>query len=291
LETSEQLQMNLSGLAVFNPDPLPLFQPDFRVNLIALQEKVSAIVILVTSGKEVVRVLGVIKPKWFVGENTPGLFARQNQRYFRRILADLDKMGFDVGWGIFGACEAGAPHRRNRISIIAYSSRNADNCHEQEKCKVHTEKFDAVGVCRKISDTQGSERKGNRSEQEGESNRFANICNDVSHSDGSGYLYRQNEKQPTETRIDAQRDIEPSGKDVSYTYIKRHFSQKEEIQPRRNSTKLCDWWAVEPNVGRVAHGIPSRVDRLKCLGNAVVPQQFYPVFKTIADYEAEGGRQ
>ncbi len=32
------------------------------------------------------------------------------------------------------------------------------------------------------------------------------------------------------------------------------------------------WWEFEPNVGRVAHGIPNRVDRLKCLGNSVVPQ-------------------
>ena len=45
------------------------------------------------------------------------------------------------------------------------------------------------------------------------------------------------------------------------------------------------WWAVEPDVGRVAHGIPSRVDRLKCLGNAVVPQQAYPILKAIADIE------
>lgn len=32
------------------------------------------------------------------------------------------------------------------------------------------------------------------------------------------------------------------------------------------------WWAPEPDVGRVAHGVPARVHRLKCLGNAVVPQ-------------------
>ena len=49
-----------------------------------------------------------------------------------------------------------------------------------------------------------------------------------------------------------------------------------------------NWWAVEPELGRVAHGIPSRVDRLKALGNAVVPQQIYPVLKAIADIERLG---
>ena len=34
----------------------------------------------------------------------------------------------------------------------------------------------------------------------------------------------------------------------------------------------AEWWATEPDVGRVADGVPSRLDRLKCLGNAVVPQ-------------------
>jgi DNA (cytosine-5)-methyltransferase 1 len=39
-----------------------------------------------------------------------------------------------------------------------------------------------------------------------------------------------------------------------------------------NNTKAGLWWATESRVGRVAHGVPSRVDRLRCLGNAVVPQ-------------------
>lgn len=46
-----------------------------------------------------------------------------------------------------------------------------------------------------------------------------------------------------------------------------------------------EWWPAEPDVGRVAHGVPNRVDRLKCLGNAVVPQQFHPIFRAIADLE------
>lgn len=47
-------------------------------------------------------------------------------------------------------------------------------------------------------------------------------------------------------------------------------------------------WPAEPDVGRVADGVPHRVDRLRCLGNAVVPQQFYPVFKAIANAMQEG---
>lgn len=46
-----------------------------------------------------------------------------------------------------------------------------------------------------------------------------------------------------------------------------------------------EWWAIEPGMGRVANGISHRVDRLKCLGNAVVPAQFYPIFQAIADIE------
>ena len=59
---------------------------------------------------------------------------------------------------------------------------------------------------------------------------------------------------------------------------KKVGGSKTREQPQRP-----DWWAVEPNVGRVASGIPHRVDRLKCLGNAVVPQQAYPIFRALRE--------
>lgn len=45
-----------------------------------------------------------------------------------------------------------------------------------------------------------------------------------------------------------------------------------EWAPGPGSGPLTDWWLTEPDVGRVAHGVPARVDRLRCLGNGVVPQ-------------------
>lgn len=54
---------------------------------------------------------------------------------------------------------------------------------------------------------------------------------------------------------------------------------------RRESPELADGrqWAAEPGVGRVANGLPCRVERIRALGNAVVPQQAYPIFRALAE--------
>jgi site-specific DNA-cytosine methylase len=59
-------------------------------------------------------------------------------------------------------------------------------------------------------------------------------------------------------------------------------------EPRRSAelfraADMKDWWETEPEIPRTASGIPSRVQRLKALGNAVVPAQIYPLFKGIAE--------
>ena len=84
---------------------------------------------------------------------------------------------------------------------------------------------------------------------------------------------------------------------VAYTNSKRlqgWENTREECRDRKKSINQqfsrCDtlfgnYWSVEPDVGRVANGIPNRVDRLKCLGNAVVPQQVYPILQAIAEIE------
>ena len=51
------------------------------------------------------------------------------------------------------------------------------------------------------------------------------------------------------------------------------------------------YWDTEPDIPRISKGIEHRVDRLKCLGNAVVPQQFYPVFKAIVQTEQTKGER
>ncbi|RNC62785.1 MAG: Modification methylase HhaI [Candidatus Dichloromethanomonas elyunquensis] len=78
---------------------------------------------------------------------------------------------------------------------------------------------------------------------------------------------------------------------TSYTHgsgcEKRDPTTKPEEQGQHSRTFIegRKYWEFEPDVGRVANGVPSRVDRLKCLGNAVVPQQVFPILKTIAQIE------
>jgi DNA (cytosine-5)-methyltransferase 1 len=52
----------------------------------------------------------------------------------------------------------------------------------------------------------------------------------------------------------------------------RHGAPQEAVFAGRDRPKHASWWNVEPAVGRVANGVPRRVDRLRGLGNAVVPQ-------------------
>ena len=82
-------------------------------------------------------------------------------------------------------------------------------------------------------------------------------------------------------------ELERDGKNVANADCNGLEEQGMQGLPEKQGASVANggWWPAEPHVGRVAYGIPARVDRLKCLGNAVVPQQFYPVFQAIADIE------
>lgn len=59
---------------------------------------------------------------------------------------------------------------------------------------------------------------------------------------------------------------------VAYTSGRRYQPQKEPLCAGWQGSEFHSWWTTEPGMGRVAHGIPSQMDRLRVLGNAVVPQ-------------------
>jgi DNA (cytosine-5)-methyltransferase 1 len=80
------------------------------------------------------------------------------------------------------------------------------------------------------------------------------------------------------------------GRDVAYAPRRGRGAGPDvalsESQGRTGPTD-CGWWATEPDVGRVAHGIPARMDRLRGLGNALIPQIAEWIGQRILAYEAQ----
>ena len=149
-----------------------------------------------------------------------------------RVLGTLAEIGFDAEWHCIPASSVGAPHIRDRVFVMAYAQHNGLTASEGEY----------------QNDQQRTRREEKQSgvEQPTGSGRGRTISADVA---------------------DTGRELWNAG---------RAESAAPESETNQNH-QLCSegirhQWSTEPDVGRVAHGVPSRVDRLRGLGNAVVPQ-------------------
>lgn len=240
---------------------------------------------------EMLRVIRELEPRWVIGENVPGILniAADN------VCSDLDAQGYEVRIFDFEAAAVGAPHRRERCFFVGHSKRGGfgrvswrrtgekfANGHS----KLEENALENSSGCRCEQSTilpQQPRRTKFISTGEGCADRGpAALHADVADTDnkrlqGSGH-------ESCINAISKENRVEHFCETVSYAVHDRSQEQrKKSSEPWTIATG--DWWAVEPDVGRVAHGVPARVERLKCLGNAVVPQQAYPIFKAIADYE------
>ena len=178
------------------------------------------------------RIVGEVRPRFVFVENSPLLVGRG----LVRVLADLAEMGFDARWGVVGAADVGAPHRRDRCWIVA----------------------DAHGV-RELQ-PQGRER-----------NKWGWAGNggaDV--SDADSYQH-QSEPHARRGQGQATRGAELYG-DTNGDGLAQREGQSSDDGTELAAALGADWWAVEPELGRVADGVAARVDRLKAIGNGQVPQ-------------------
>jgi site-specific DNA-cytosine methylase len=82
-------------------------------------------------------------------------------------------------------------------------------------------------------------------------------------------------------RVDWQVELDP--------YCRAVLARLGEGEPPEGPSRL-GWWSAEPAVGRVANGVPLRMDRLAALGNALVPQIAEWIGHRILDYERATGR-
>ena len=240
---------------------------------------------------EMLRVIQEIRPAWVVGENVAGIVSME----LDTVLSDLESIGYTCQAFVIPACAVDAPHRRDRVAILAHTDNPqtprqrehggevfpkpessgsglcgihvayppGERCRETGKC-IGKPKERIAGGGEALADTYGRAMRN-----DGNNGRTSD--REVNEAIHTGVFGGTGETDP---HTDSNR-------------LEESWLQGLPEQPGVSASDIC-WWPAEPDVGRVAHGVPFRVDKLRCLGNAVVPQQFYPIFRAIAEVEAVG---
>ena len=191
--------------------------------------------------REMARIICEVEPRFIFVENSPMLTSRG----LGRVLGDLASMGFDAAWGVLGAADVGANHQRDRIWIVA--KRSGQFPYSQ---------YDRI---RRWEQQQKSIEKENGAM----ANTKKLFSNGINNNSGIG------------VEREAQFKL---GNDCGQSNVPN--SDLPQREGRGLSSGICQknsefgdsrWWETEPNVGRVADGVASRVDRLKAIGNGQVP--------------------
>ena len=216
--------------------------------------------------KHMARVVNEVRPRFVFVENSPMLTSRG----LGVVLGDLAKMGYDARWCVLGADDAGAPHRRKRIWILAYTnSARGGNYRTKDK---------------------GRESRTTGSESIQPKDREAYTRDSKQGSSNMAYTKSTGTRQDNRglrKGISGACRGEGTATEVADTMHKGLQGQLECRQGGRESRRLTPthsgiqkgkaWWeadpadAAKPELGRVAHGVAHRVDRLKAIGNGQVP--------------------
>ena len=209
---------------------------------------------------EMLRVISEIRPRWVVGENVAGIISLA----IDQVLSDLERVGYTCQAVIIPACAVDAPHRRDRCAILAHSN--------------------SQGL-------QGSKQHGTPDQGGEEPHRPTGECGSAmadAYPDGCSWfgIPSSERRHGNPQHLVVSESCHVPNTNDQRLQVSGHEPRFQAVQPK-DGIKFSGWWPTEPPVGRVAHGIPKRVDRLRCLGNAVVPQQFYPIFSAI--YQIEKG--
>lgn len=257
---------------------------------------------------EMLRVIQELRPAWVVGENVAGIVSMA----LDEVLSDLEGIGYACQAFIIPACAVDAPHRRDRVCIVGWEGTQTDIFHPNatgteyfhitKSTEGASEQSGINGLCEIVPDPHAV-RRGVRG-SEGERVRRGNPARHEADPGGEAvsHAHRPVREGGFTNRDASGRPGLADSSNVSDADNRRGAVRRDRelsaaqglgsIGPNYGGTPEhggWEWWPTEPDVGRVAYGVPSRVDRLRCLGNAVVPQQFCPIFRAIAGIEDEMG--
>jgi len=201
--------------------------------------------------KHMARIIGEVLPQFVFVENSPMLVGRG----LAVVLADLAEMGYDAEWGIVGAHHAGAPHKRDRIWIVAHSNGGDAECRQSQRPRVWAAEAG-----------QGANDNSGRSSQ-----RLPDVADTMRERSEAGLSEPEQRQEGITEKPDDESTRRGEVRHAPSAGLP-HGVNGTLGEPRAEpESQRPDWWATEPDVGRVAHGVAARVDRLKAIGNGQVP--------------------
>ena len=224
---------------------------------------------------ETIRIVSEQTPKWFIGENVEGIINIQDGLVFRQIHDDLESQGFEVQSLIIPASGVGAWHQRKRVWIIANSNNNGSYRQERNKTiKSSNQSKDRlfVGDDKDVSNTNSRFNIGKNEEVQTRRDTI-----DSSSSRGG----EENVSNPSNKRLERQHQENSA---ISRQDKRRKFSQQTGEREKKS------WWQTQSELCGVPNGISTelhkdRVNRIKSLGNAIVPQIATEIGKAIMEAE------
>ncbi len=233
---------------------------------------------------EMLRVIREIKPTWVLGENVPGILRIAG----KTVCEDLEREGYAVTVFNFEAAAVGAPHRRDRVFFVAHStSLQCDTRAKKQRILRTVQKNRReYDYSYRPSETRGeivADTSNERLERwDGEV--LSECTGQFIIGKGGSYVADTNRDG---TQRDKSENWQRCGVEQGSQGLRGNGQLEPNVGGMANGIPcwLDGYWRVEPDIPRVATGIKNRVDRLKCLGNAVVPQQVYPILKAIAEIE------
>mgnify|MGYP003146159365 CR=1 FL=1 len=221
---------------------------------------------------ETIRIIREVGPRFVLLENVPGLLAHD---YYGEIIGELAEAGYDAEWEIVSAAEVGAPHLRKRLWIIANASREQlrdESGGLGRKGRTCASIASDDGQEESLANAKGNGREQGRTEPAGEQGRpnTTERGESLANADSRGFQGQREQSLHDGKWSALGDDANRRGGEVPDSMRSGLGGGDDEPVEHRDATGR-GWWATEPNVGRVAHGVPHRVDRLKALGNGQVP--------------------